>query len=177
MWSLRMWITSFRMHTSSLLQAIKSVEYPSPICLLCSGVVWWNCTAVIDASFGSVSQCGPLSHGFPAVVFLDRRHPGFWDSDSIVPVVVVRMKSYVNCLFYPACEWMGITINKLYSVLALWDGRGLCLVESDILVVFLDSILHRFASGFADVNLSALTGNPVHHAILLSRVIGILKAF
>lgn len=127
--------------------------------------------------FGSVSQCGPLSHGFPVVVFLDRRHPGFWDSDSIVPVVVVRMKSYVNCLFYPACEWMGITINKLYSVLALWDGRGLCLVESDILVVFLDSILHRFASGFADVNLSALTENPVHYAILLSRVIGILKAF
>ena len=164
MWSLRMWITSFRMHTSSLLQAIKSVEYPSPICLLCSGVIWWNCTAVIDAPFGSVSQCGALWHGFPAVVFLDRRHPGFWDS-------------YVNCLFYPTCEWMGITINKLYSVLALWDGRGLCLVESDILVVFLDSILHRFASGFADVNLSALTGNPVHYAILLSRVIGILKAF
>ena len=68
MWSLRMWITSFRMHTSSLLQAIKSVEYPSPICLLCSGVIWWNCTAVIYASFGSVSQCGPLSHGFPTIV-------------------------------------------------------------------------------------------------------------
>ena len=44
---------------------------------------------------------GPLSHGSPVVVFFDRGHPRFWNFDSTIPVDVVRVKSYVNCLFDP----------------------------------------------------------------------------
>ena len=44
---------------------------------------------------------GPLSHDSPVVVFFDRGHPHFWNFDSTIPVDVVRVKSYVNCLFDP----------------------------------------------------------------------------
>ena len=59
---------------------------------------------------------GPLSYGSPVVVFLDHGHPCFWNFYSTVPVDVVRVKSYVNCLFDPACVTMRITINKLYFI-------------------------------------------------------------
>ena len=59
---------------------------------------------------------GPLSYGSPAVVFLDRGHPCFRNFYSTIPVNVVRVKSYVNRLFDPACVLMRITINKLYFV-------------------------------------------------------------
>ena len=58
---------------------------------------------------------GPLSYGSPVVVFLDRRHPCFRNFYSTVPDVV-RVKSYVNRLFDPACVTMRITINKLYFI-------------------------------------------------------------
>ena len=41
----------------------------------------------------------PLSHGFPVVVFFDRGHPRFWNFYSTIPVDVVRVKPYMNCLF------------------------------------------------------------------------------
>ena len=72
---------------------------------------------MIGASFGSVSLRGRLPHGPPAVVFFDRRHPRFWDFSSIVPVDIFRVKSSVNCFFYPVCVCVcvcvevGITIN------------------------------------------------------------------
>ena len=58
---------------------------------------------------------GPLLYGTgpPAVVFLDRGHPCFWNFYSTVPVDVVRVMSYVNRLFDPVCVTMRITINKL----------------------------------------------------------------
>ena len=56
---------------------------------------------------------GPLSHGSPVVVFFDRGHPRFWNFYSTLPVDVVRVKSYMNCLFDPARI---VTINKLYFV-------------------------------------------------------------
>ena len=59
---------------------------------------------------------GPLSYGSPAVAFLDRGHPCFRNFYSTVPVDVVRVKSYVNRLFEPACVTMRITINKLYFI-------------------------------------------------------------
>ena len=59
---------------------------------------------------------GPLSHGSPVVVFLNRGHPCFWNFNSTVPVDFVRVKSYVNCLFGPASVLMRTTINKLYFV-------------------------------------------------------------
>ena len=59
---------------------------------------------------------GPLSHGSPVVVFFDRGHPRFWNFYSTIPVDVVRVKSYVNCLFDPARVVIRVTINKLYFV-------------------------------------------------------------
>ena len=59
---------------------------------------------------------GPLSHGSPAVVFFDRGHPRFGNFYSTIPVDVVRIKSYVNCLFDPALVVIRVTINKLYFV-------------------------------------------------------------
>ena len=59
---------------------------------------------------------GPLSHGSPVVVFFDRGHPRFWNFYSTIPVDVVRVKSYLNCLFGPARVVIWVTINKLYFV-------------------------------------------------------------
>ena len=76
----------------------------------------------------------PLSHGFPVVVFFDRGHPRFWNFYSTIPVDVVRVKSYMNCLFDPARVVIRVTINKLYFVPEwlvsgvvgmLWNGGGL----------------------------------------------------
>ena len=47
------------------------------------------------------SLCGPLFCSSPLVVFLDRGHPCFWNFSSIIPVDVIRVKSYVNRLFEP----------------------------------------------------------------------------
>ena len=44
---------------------------------------------------------GPLSHGSPIVSF-DRGHPRLWNFYSTISVDVVRVKSYMNCLFDPA---------------------------------------------------------------------------
>ena len=46
----------------------------------------------------------------------DRWHPRFWNFYSNIPVDVVRVKSYVNCLFDPARVVIRVTINKLYFV-------------------------------------------------------------
>ena len=58
----------------------------------------------------------PLSHGCLVVVFFDRGHPRFWNFYSTIPVDVVRVKSYVNCLFDPARVVIRVTINKHYFV-------------------------------------------------------------
>ena len=53
-------------------------------------------------------------------VFFHRRHPDFWDVNSIF-FIVVRVRSYMNCLFYTGCVEMEITVNKLYFALeVLW---------------------------------------------------------
>ena len=56
------------------------------------------------------NHSGPLS---PVVVFFDHGHPRFWNFYSSIPVDVVRVKSYVNCLFDPTCVVTRVTINKL----------------------------------------------------------------
>ena len=60
------------------------------------------------------SLSGPLSHGSPVVVFLDRGHPRFWNFYSTTPVDVVRVKSYMNSLFDLAHVVIRVAINKLY---------------------------------------------------------------
>ena len=58
----------------------------------------------------------PLLHGSLVVVFFDLGHPHFWNFYSTIPVDVVSVKSYMNCLFDPACAVIRVTINKLYCV-------------------------------------------------------------
>ena len=67
---------------------------------------------------------GPLSHNSPVVVFFDCGHPHFWNFYSTILVDVVRVKSYMNCLFEPAHVVIRVMINKLY----LYFQSGLCLV-------------------------------------------------
>lgn len=102
--------------------------------------------------------------------------------NSVVRVVVSLI--YLNCLFYPAWVEMGITINKINivpervvsgAVGVLWDGGELFISGMDILLMFLDSLLHIFTS-FADVSLPARTGNPVEYAIPFGWIDGILRA-
>ena len=44
-----------------------------------------------------------LSHSSPVVVFFDHGHQCFWNFYSTIPVDVVRVESYVNCLIDPMC--------------------------------------------------------------------------
>ena len=62
------------------------------------------------------SFSGPLPYSSPVVVFLDGGHPCFRNFYFTIPVDVVTVKSFVNCLFDPVCVPMRITINKLYFV-------------------------------------------------------------
>ena len=59
------------------------------------------------------SRGGPLSHGSPVVVYFDHGHPRLWNFYLTIPVDVVRVKSYVNCLFDLARVVIRATINKL----------------------------------------------------------------
>jgi len=115
-------IATFRLHTASLHQAIRStgcaLAYKAHGC----AVIGWFSTAVIGA-FGSSVFCmlvycrslgGPQSYSSPVVVFFDRGHPCFRNFNSTVPVDIIRVKSYVNRLFDPACVPVRVTINKLH---------------------------------------------------------------
>ena len=83
-------------------------------------MVGWFSAALIgtfrSSLFHSVicSLGGPLSHSSPVVVFFYCGHPRFWNFYSTIPVDVVRVKSYINCLFDPTCVVMRVTTNKLY---------------------------------------------------------------
>ena len=70
----------------------------------CDWLVLNSCDWCISilAALVTCSLASPLLYGSPVVVFLDRGLPWFWNFYSTVPVVVVRVKSYVNILFYPA---------------------------------------------------------------------------
>ena len=81
-------------------------------CLVFSSCDW--CISI--PAFSVCSFGGPLSYGSAVDVFLDRGHPCFRNFYSTISVDVFRVKSYVNCLFDPACIPMRITINKLSFV-------------------------------------------------------------
>lgn len=108
---------------------------------------------VIGASSGSVSLCGPLPHGSLPLCFCDLRHRVVWNFISIVSVNVVRVNSYMNCPFYPACLEIGITINELYfaperavfGVVGVHETAEVCVLASQISLL-LDSLLHRSTS-------------------------------
>ena len=102
------------------------------------------CISILAVHSVICSLGGPLSHGSPVVVFFDRGHPRFWNFYSTFPVDVVRVKSYMNCLFDPACIVIRVTINKLYFVPEwlvsgvvgmFWNGGGLGTGESNVSIV------------------------------------------
>ena len=110
--------------------------------------------------------------------FFDRGHPRFWNFYSTIPVDVVRVKSYMNCLFDYARVVIRVTINKLYFVpkwlvsgvvSMLWNGGGLGTDESDVSIVLLNSVLY-WSSSLSGVHLAAFIGNPLNYATLFSRV-------
>ena len=108
--------------------------------MLCCGFFGFS-TALIGAFRSSLfhsviySLGGPLSHCSPVVVFFDRGHPRFWNFYSTIPVAVVRVKSYMNCLFDPTCVVMKVTINKR-SFVPEWLVSGVvaCPETADISV-------------------------------------------
>ena len=85
----------------------------------------------------------------------DRGHPRFWNFYSTIPDDVVRVKSYMNCLFDPARVVIRVMINKFYfvpewlvsGVVGMpWNGGGLGTGESNVSIVLLNSVLHRSSS-------------------------------
>ena len=112
---------TFRQHTASLHQAMRSTGFRFSYKAGCFAVIGWFSTAVESAFRSSLlmrcSLGGPLSYGSPAVVFLDHGNPQLWNSYSTTvdsfPVDVVRVKSYVNCLVNTAGVPGRIMINKL----------------------------------------------------------------
>ena len=53
-------------------------------------------------------------------------HPSFGNVDSVIPIDVAGMKSYMDGLFDPTCVPVGVTINKLN----LAPNRNIGIVES-----------------------------------------------
>ena len=112
----------------------------------------------------------------------DRGHPRFRNFNSAIPVDVIRMKSYADSCLDPTCVPVRVSINKL-NLVPNWIVAGLVSVfryggglgtgESYITVVLFDPFLHR-SPCFTDVDSAALAGNPVDHAILFSRIDGVL---
>ena len=74
------------------------------------------CISILAVHSVICSLGGPLSHGSPVVVFFDRGHPRFWNFYSTIPIDVVRVKSYMNCLFDPARVVIRVTVNKVSGV-------------------------------------------------------------
>ena len=74
--------------------------------MLCCDQLFFNssdwCISILAVHSVICSLGGPLSHGSPVVVFLDRGHPCFWNFYFTIPVDVVRVKSCMNSLFDPA---------------------------------------------------------------------------
>ena len=49
-------------------------------------------------------------------MLFDRGHPCFWNFNSIIPVDVIRVKSYVNRNFNPTGVPMWVSVNKLHLI-------------------------------------------------------------
>ena len=88
--------------------------------MLCCDWLFFNssdwCISILAVHSVICSLSGPLSQGSPVFMFFDRGHPRFWNFYSTIPVDVVKVKSYMNCLFDPARVVIRVTINKLYFV-------------------------------------------------------------
>ena len=133
-------IATFRLHTASLLEAMRSTGHAWSYKAWCSAGISCFSIALIGAFRSFPFSLSDLLSRRSAVsrlsfsCFFDRGHPRFWNFYSTIPVDVVRVKSYMNCLFDPARVVIRVTINKLYFVPEwlvsgvvgiLWNGGGL----------------------------------------------------
>ena len=114
-------------------------------------------------------------------MFSNYRHPRFRYFGSVVPVYVVWVKSYVNCLFRFPCVPMFVSVYKLNfvsqrlvsgSVSMFWNRGILSACELYIPVVFFHAFLHG-SSRFSGVDFTACAWYLVDYAILLVWVSGI----
>ena len=139
----------------------------------------WSC--FLRGLIWSCSLGGSLMYQSP-VVFLDHWYPRFRNFNSVVPIDVIRVKSYVDSFLDPTGIPVWVLINKLYLVPkwvvagligVLRNGGGLGTGKSYIPVMLFDSLLHRFPC-FTNVDFSAFTRNPVDYAVLFSRIDSVL---
>ena len=111
---------------------------------------------------------------YSPVVFVDHEHPHFGNFNSVVPVDVIRVKSYVDSFLDFTGVPVRVSINKVNLVPKrimsglvgmLRNGRGLGTGETYIPVVLFDSLMHR-SPCFPNVDFTAFTGKyPVNHTI------------
>ena len=85
-------------------------------------------------------------------MLFDRGHPCFWNFNSIIPVDVIRVKSYVNSLFNPTGVPMWVIVtHTLYgassqsaAVRACSDYRTEALESSIDLGILVTAIIREF---------------------------------
>ena len=68
MWSLWMWITTFQLHTASLIHMMWLIGYISAICCCALSFDWMEFDHYSCCIFGIGFLCGLLLHSFPAIV-------------------------------------------------------------------------------------------------------------
>ena len=126
---------------------------------------WVTIGQTRDVPVRSWSPRRPLLYHSPAV-FLDRGHPHFGNFNSIIPVDVIRVKSYADSFLHATCVPVRVLINKLYLAPKADNGRSRWVRASHIPgFVFFDSLLHGSP---CFLHVAALTENPVNYAILFS---------
>ena len=91
MYSLEMWIATFRLLTASLLQAMRSTDYAAPF-ISRSAVIGACRSSIVPACSSYLS--GPLLYRSTVVVFLIMSIHASGIFNSAMPVDVIRMKFY-----------------------------------------------------------------------------------
>ena len=139
-------------------------------------VSWWPAAIVCIVSvYHGFLRRSLICRASLALMFSNCRHLRFRYFGSVVPVYVVWVKSYVNCLFRFPCVPMVVSVYKLYfvsqrlvsgSVSMFWNRGILSACESYIPVVFFHAFLHG-SSRFSGVDFTACAWYLVDYAILL----------
>ena len=171
-----------RLLTASFLQAMRSTDYAAPFISQGSTVIGAFRSSIVQLFRRLVVTATVLLYRFPVVVFFNRGQPRFRNFNSAISVDVFRVKSYVDSFLDPTFAPVRVSINKR-NLVRNWlvaglvgvfrNGGGLGTGELYIPVVLFVPLLHR-SPCFPDVDFAALTGNPVDHAILFSRIDGVL---
>ena len=90
---------------------------------------------------------------------------------SIIPVDVVRVKSYVNSLFNPTGVPMQVSVNKLNliperivacRIAVFWNGGRLGSSKPYVSIEFFNPFMHR-CSRLSNIDLATLAGNLVDY--------------